>query len=157
MSTSEFLELFTTLIFLIVAIRLIQIDLKVRRLPNLIVLPTTLCILILLVIKQYLLNDLGSLLPMLTFPLLIATAFFIIFLFYPSGLGMGDIKVILLIGITLCPIDISLFFFSLSISFVSGSIFALISRALGRTDKEFAFGPFLLLPPMAILSLQALL
>lgn len=154
MTVLEFLELLTIVIFFTVSTKLIQIDLRIRRLPNSIVLPTTLVILGTLVISQYLRKDLGGLLQILSLPLLVTTVFFTASLFYPRGLGMGDIKVILLIGITLSPYSYSLFFFSLCASFIGGSIFALVARIRGKDDQEFAFGPFLLLPAMTILPLQ---
>lgn len=154
MTVSEFLEFFSVIIFLTVSIRLIQIDLRVKRLPNLIVLPALLVITFLLVISQYLREDLGGLFQMFSLPLLVTFTFFLLSLFYPKGLGMGDIKVVLLIGITLSPFGSSLFFISLCFSFIGGAIFGLFVRIRGGEEQEFAFGPFLLLPAMAILPLQ---
>lgn len=152
----ETLELLITAIFTLSSVVLLIIDLKVRRLPNLIVLPTSILVMILIAIVEYFRGEFSQLKSTFGIPALITLAFLLISLFYPNGLGMGDIKVIFLIGIVLCNIDPMFYFFSLCNSFVGGAIFALASRIIGRKDYEFAFGPFLLLPAVGIALLKVM-
>ena len=156
MSTSEYLDLFVVILFFVVSIKLIQIDLKIKRLPNVIVLPATIFVLVINVVNSWLQGDINSIVGRILPPLLVTGGFFLISIFYPQGLGMGDIKVILFIGVTLIPFEASLYLVSLCVSFVSGALYALLVITRRGESKEFAFGPFLLLPAMAILATSTL-
>jgi leader peptidase (prepilin peptidase)/N-methyltransferase len=156
MSTSEFLNLFVVILFFVLSIKLIQIDLTIKRLPNVIVLPATIFMLTINLVNSWIQGDINSIVGRIVLPLLVTAGFFIISIFYPQGLGMGDIKVILFIGVTLIPFESSLYVISLCVSFVSGALYAIFVITRRRESKEFAFGPFLLIPAMAILAIATL-
>lgn len=146
MIIQDLLEISILLSFLLVAIYLTAVDIKEKRIPNKVILPLIIYILIATISIQILDNELRWLIAGLGIPLLVFLCFFGIYCIYPKGLGMGDIKAMFLIGLVLCQENPALFFYSLTCSFLLGSVFALIFRISGNKTQEFAFGPFLFIP-----------
>lgn len=150
MLESETLELLILIIFTLSSVLLTTIDIKNKRLPNLIVLPTIIIILVIITINQSLNESYSDWISVLGIPSLVTILWLLISAIYPNGLGMGDIKVIFLIGIVLCRLEPVFFFFSLCISFITGAIFASLALTITKRNSEFAFGPFLLIPAVGI-------
>lgn len=157
MSIQEILELSILISFSYFSVQLSLIDFRTKRIPNSIILPLIASILSALVVIQLLRGDLGWLMVNLGIPALVFTAFFAIYLLYPKGLGMGDIKALFLIGLVLCQTNPINYFYSISLSFILGSLFVLTSSSLGKKTSEFPFGPLLLLPAVGFAILQSLI
>lgn len=152
---TQFIEYFTVFSFISTATYLVAVDLRTRRLPNSVVVPMIALLLVANFVIELVGDELGRLFVSIGIPLVVSAMFFFTHLIYPAGLGMGDIKVILLIGLVLAQENPAWFFTSVGLSFLGGAIFALGSRVWGRVEREFAFGPFLLLPAI-VLSLLSL-
>lgn len=152
------LEILNFLNFAIFTIWLSVIDLREKRLPNRLMYPAITIALGLAVLDILLNGTLGEIksrfLPGLSLTLL----FFLIFAIYPKGIGMGDVKGILLLGITLSGNDGAVLLFSVMASFILAGFVILILRLLLRQKfTEIPFGPFLFFPALAILAAQLLL
>lgn len=146
MPLSQALELCILLVFLPSSLYLSWIDFKSRRLPNSVMLPVTVFILFATLVRQIADGDFGWLVINLGIPILVFLAFLGIYFVYPKGLGMGDLKAILLIGFILCRENPAIYFYSVGASFLLGAVFVIFSRLIGIKESEFPFGPFLLLP-----------
>lgn len=150
MTLLQVLELVILLVFVTSSLYLSWVDLITRRLPNYIMLPTSLTICIVTLVRQLLIGEPGWLIINFGIPVLVFIAFLGIYSVYPKGLGMGDLKAILLIGLVLCRENPGIYFYSVGSSFILGSGFVLFSRIFGTKRTEFPFGPFLLLPAAAL-------
>ena len=129
---------------------LIVEDVRHRRLPNRFVLPLLITTTTLSLVNSMQNSDAPSIFNSLGIPFFVFTIFFLFSLFYPQGLGMGDIKVILLIGLVLSEESPAIFYLSLSASFIAGAFYALLSKAHKNRESEIPFGPFLLIPAVAL-------
>lgn len=152
MLATKALETGMAVVFSLPAIYLSYWDIKTRRLPNKVILPTLGIVFFLLVIKFSINLNLVGLILSVLIPLLVAALFLVAYYFYPNGLGMGDIKAILLVGLVTCHIDPSLFLFILMTAFVSSSVYGIfVQFGLKKREFKIPFGPFLFVP--AIISL----
>ncbi len=72
---------------------------------------------------------------------------------FPSGMGFGDVKLALLIGLSLAAIRLAFFPIGLFLAFLAGSIFGLGSMAIGKATRKskIPFGPFLSIGALATL------
>lgn len=152
------LDILNFLNFAIFTIWLSVIDLREKRLPNRLMYPV-ITISLGLAVLDILLNGTLSefksrFLPGLSLTLL----FFLIFAIYPKGIGMGDVKGILLLGITLSGNDGAVLLFSVMASFIlAGFVILILRLLLRRKFAEIPFGPFLFFPGLAILAAQLFL
>jgi leader peptidase (prepilin peptidase) / N-methyltransferase len=126
---------------------LAAIDLDRRLLPDSIVLPTLVVVLVLQIAfypehtLEWVLAALGA-----------ALFFFIPMLIYPAGMGMGDVKLAALLGAALGKSVAA----AIAIGLLAGAAFALLVLAregLGARKKTVAFGPFLALGGLVVLFL----
>lgn len=147
---SQILNLINILIFSASAIYLIVVDIKRKILPNKVVYPLLILTTFISIIISFINKNISQLLNQLGIPILVFIGFVLIYFIYPSGFGMGDIKVILLIGIVLSRINYNAFIISLAISFGLGLLYSMWLLITKSTKKEFVFGPFLLIPAVVI-------
>jgi leader peptidase (prepilin peptidase)/N-methyltransferase len=123
------------------------IDIAERRLPNRIVLPSAVAVLLAQIALapdralEWTLAALGAALVLLVLQLL-----------YPAGLGMGDVKLALLLGAALGTAVISALLFG----FLAAAVFALVLIArygLVVRRRTIPLGPFLALGGIAVMLL----
>ena len=126
---------------------LTAIDLDRRLLPDAIVLPT-LAIVLILQIAFYPDHALEWVLAALA----AALFFFVPFLIYPAGMGMGDVKLAALLGAALGKSVAA----AIAVGLLAGGAFALLVIAregVGARKKAIPFGPFLALGGLVVLFL----
>jgi leader peptidase (prepilin peptidase) / N-methyltransferase len=127
---------------------LAAIDITERRLPNRIVLPTTAVVLTAQLVlwpdraPEWILAAIGGALLLLV-PLLV----------YPQGVGMGDVKLMLLLGAALGSAVLTAILVG---SLAAGAYAAVVLIRGGRDARgtAFAFGPFLVFGALIALLLQ---
>jgi leader peptidase (prepilin peptidase)/N-methyltransferase len=118
------------------------VDLRERRVPNRIVLPAAAIVLAL--------HTAGD--PSLEWVLAALAAFAFLLvpaLVYPAGLGMGDVKLMLLLGAMLGESVLV----ALLVATVAAAIPSLVLILLGRRGTTFAFAPYLALGGLVALPL----
>ena len=126
---------------------LTAIDLDRRLLPDAIVLPT-LAVVLVLQIAFYPDHALEWVLAALA----AALFFFVPFLIYPAGMGMGDVKLAALLGAALGKSVAA----AIAVGLLAGGAFALLVIAregVGARKKAIPFGPFLALGGLVVLFL----
>jgi leader peptidase (prepilin peptidase)/N-methyltransferase len=131
-------------IFAAALVLLTAIDLDRRLLPDVIVLPALVVVLILQIAfypqhtLEWVLAALGA-----------ALFFFIPIIVYPAGMGMGDVKLAALLGAALGKSVAA----AIAVGLLAGGVFALVVLAregLGARRKAIPFGPFLALGALLV-------
>ncbi|MBN1298821.1 MAG: prepilin peptidase [Actinobacteria bacterium] len=139
-SFAGILNIFSGIIFVSVVIVVSFIDWEFMIIPNIIVLPFTLAGLILSLTRILLVNPSAWWTPFV----FSAGAFIfmlIIHIIYPRGMGMGDVKLSLMLGAFLVKNVIVGLFMGFLIGSIAGIIFMIFKK---KTLKQFIpFGPFL--------------
>ena len=135
---------------------LLIIDSITQRLPNKITYPaiaTTLTLIFLRALTSWSMDE-------FFWALTKASAFFLIFFFLylitRGGIGAGDAKLALLIGLSLSPFPARYLALSLIISFVLSALYSivkLVQREVSLQSK-IAFGPFLIVAPWICIFLR---
>lgn len=116
------------------------IDWEFMIIPNIIVLPFTLVGLVLATLSIALVNPSKWWLP-LAFSAGSFAFMLILHLIYPKGMGMGDVKLALMLGAFLVKNVIAGLFFGFLIGSVAGIIFIIFKK---KTLKQYIpFGPFI--------------
>lgn len=136
------------------------IDLRLLRIPDLVTFPT-LAVSLVLVLAVSVLHDVpeaatGALVGMATYFVLL----FVPHLVYPRGMGFGDVKLALVMGLYLGwlgwtdahPVGgpIQLVLYGLMLGCTLGVVFGLLSRVVTRRGGEFPFGPALALACLVV-------
>lgn len=134
------------LVFAAASTVLTLVDLAEKRLPNVVVFPTFGVVAVLLVPATWAGGT--------WWPLLWATAgaagmfavYFLLALISPSSMGMGDVKLALVIGLLLGWFGLSAWLVGLLAAFVVGGVLALVALALRRVTLRgsIPFGPSML-------------
>lgn len=146
------LEVFNLLNFFIFSFLMSRFDLREKRLPNLLMYPAILIALVISLIRGLLAESTTGILMYLVQVFLITSFFLAISLISSRMFGMGDVKAILFLGLSLSPFDVRVFIGSIALSFFSASIFIIFARlVLSQRFKEFPFGPFLFAPGSLLL------
>jgi len=126
---------------------LTAIDLDRRLLPDAIVLPTLAVVLVLQIVFYP-----DHALEWVLAALAAALFFFVPFLIYPAGMGMGDVKLAALLGAALGKSVAA----AIAVGLFAGGAFALLVIAregVGARKKAIPFGPFLAFGGLVILFL----
>lgn len=144
------LSFINSILFILVSVLLIREDYRNHRLPNRYVVPLLVSTLTISIVDSVQEKSPTSLFISVGIPCFVFAIFFAVSLIFPAGLGMGDVKVILLIGLILSGKTPTLFYISLSVSFIAGFFYALSSKISRRQNGEIPFGPFLLIPAIAL-------
>jgi leader peptidase (prepilin peptidase)/N-methyltransferase len=130
-----------------VSVALALIDLDVRRLPNVIVLPSLVVAAALMTLEGILSGDYSALIRAgIAMGALFAFYFLLAFL-YPGGMGFGDVKLAALLGLYLGWLGWGNLIVGTFAAFLLGGLFAvgiMIFRKAGR-KTAIPFGPWMLL------------
>jgi len=129
---------------------LVVIDFETHLLPNIIVWPSVWCSLVLLAVFSYLIVDDYKFANALAGALIYSGFLFVSFLLYPKGMGLGDVKLALLLGAYIGWLEPNIsevlinVLYALLISTASGGFLGLAyNYIMKRGRAEIPFGPFL--------------
>ncbi|MEV0601291.1 A24 family peptidase [Streptomyces sp. NPDC050315] len=140
-------ELAVWLLLAPVAVLLATVDAAVHRLPDVLTLPAAGAAAALLGAAALLPGHRGSWTGALLGGLALAAAYFVLFLIRPDGLGFGDVKLALTLGIALGWYGWAVLFLGAFAGFVLGSVYGIGLVLARRADRKSAmpFGPFMVL------------
>lgn len=136
---------------------LIAVDLAVFRLPDAIVWPTTAAVLLMLLLAALVTGEWGRLGTAAIAMLTVGAGYFVLAWISPTSLGLGDVKLSLVLGLTLGWFGWQAVFFGTLGGFIALAVVALVLMALRRTSlaSDLAFGPWMIVGAAAGLALTA--
>lgn len=125
---------------------LIVIDARTHRLPNRIVLPTLLGVLLMVLIDAATGSGTRTLIRALLGALILGGFYAVLRLLSPAGMGGGDVKLALVIGLVLGWHGWQALVVGAASAFVLGALYALVLISLRRADgsTRIAFGPWMI-------------
>ncbi|MEV8415472.1 A24 family peptidase [Streptomyces niveus] len=140
------------------AVLLALVDRNVHRLPDQLTLPLAAASAALLGIAALLPNAGGSWPTALLGGLALGACYFVLFLINPNGMGFGDVKLALSLGVVLGWYGWLLLFVGAFAGFLFGSLYGLGLMALRRANRKSAipFGPFMIAGALVGVALGAL-
>jgi leader peptidase (prepilin peptidase) / N-methyltransferase len=139
------LEGLVAALFATVLVALALVDLEERRIPNVIVLPATAIVLVLQIVREP-----GKTIEWIVAALAAAAFFLLPMVVYRGGVGMGDVKLALLLGVALgSVVPIALMIGMLS-ALVPASVL-LVRHGQAARKMELPFGSYLALGGVAAL------
>ncbi|WP_328670012.1 A24 family peptidase [Streptomyces sp. NBC_00322] len=140
------------------AVLLALVDRAVHRLPDQLTLPLAVAAAALLGLAALLPGDGGSWPTALFGGLVLGAAYFVLFLIHPNGMGFGDVKLALSLGVVLGWYGWAILFAGAFAGFLLGSLYGLGLMALRRASRKTAipFGPFMTVGALAGVLLGAL-
>lgn len=133
------------------AVLLALVDRTVHRLPDGLTLPLAAGAAVLLGLAELLPGDGGSWPSALLGGLVLGAAYFMLFLIHPNGMGFGDVKLALSLGVVLGWYGWTVLFAGAFAGFLLGSLYGLGLMALRRASRKTAipFGPFMIVGALA--------
>lgn len=140
------------------AVLLALVDRNVHRLPDHLTLPLAAASAALLGIAALLPDAGGSWPTALLGGLALGACYFVLFLINPNGMGFGDVKLALSLGVVLGWYGWLLLFVGAFAGFLFGSLYGLGLMALRRANRKSAipFGPFMIAGALVGVALGAL-
>lgn len=143
-------DLLTLTLLAVVAIPVVIIDVRCRRIPDAIVLPA--------VVVAFLLRALGGAAwPVLLVWAAVAGAMLLLpAVIRPDGMGMGDVKLAMLLGVCLGALACAAVLVALVVGSVGGAAWAMLNGTPLR-EATIPFGPFLVAAALALALPVALL
>lgn len=134
---------------------LIAVDLAVFRLPDAIVWPTTGAVLAMLLVAAIATGEWARFGTALLAMLIVGVGYFVLAWISPTSLGLGDVKLSLVLGLTLGWFGWQAVFFGILGGFIALAIVAVALIALRRTSirSDLAFGPWMIAGAAAGLAL----
>ncbi|MGW9629482.1 prepilin peptidase [Agromyces sp. NPDC055520] len=134
------------LVFAACATVLSIVDLVEKRLPNAVVFPTLYAVAALLVPATWAAGDWMRLIWALAGAFAMFAVYFVLALISPSSMGMGDVKLALVIGLLLGWFGLSAWLVGLLAAFVVGGVVAIVALVLRRVTLRgsIPFGPSML-------------
>jgi leader peptidase (prepilin peptidase)/N-methyltransferase len=134
------------LYFCTISITLTLIDIDTHRLPNAIVLPSYIVVGALLALASLLTGDWWALVWALVGGAILFTAYFVMLMIYPQGMGFGDVKLSGVIGLILGWIGLGSLAVGGFAAFLLGGLFGVILLLTRRADRKsgIPFGPWML-------------
>ncbi|MFD4696358.1 prepilin peptidase [Streptomyces niveus] len=140
------------------AVLLALVDRNVHRLPDHLTLPLAAASAALLGIATLLPDAGGSWRTALLGGLALGACYFVLFLINPNGMGFGDVKLALSLGVVLGWYGWLLLFVGAFAGFLFGSLYGLGLMALRRANRKSAipFGPFMIAGALVGVALGAL-
>jgi leader peptidase (prepilin peptidase)/N-methyltransferase len=126
-------------VFCPVLVLLAAIDLKHRLLPNVVVIPAALLVAMIVAAA-----DPGGFLEHLEAGLALFGFLFVFAAFFPAGLGMGDAKVGLLIGLALGSRTLAAMLATSAVAFLA-AVSIIARQGLSARKQSIPFGPYLAL------------
>ncbi|GGW48504.1 prepilin peptidase [Streptomyces xantholiticus] len=139
-------ELVVWLVLAPFAVLLALVDVSVRRLPDHLTLPLAAGALTLLGAAAVAPGAAGSWTTALLGGPVLGAAYFVLFLIRPDGMGFGDVKLALALGVVLGWYGWAVLFAGAFAGFLLGSVYGLGLIALRRAGRRSAipFGPFMM-------------
>lgn len=130
---------------LVIAVWLSVIDLRSHLLPNRIVYPSILLAILLLATASGTAADLGSLLRTIFAALALGGGYLVLRLIYPAGMGLGDVKLAVVLGAYLGYLSWGHLFYATVLTFLLGGLtgVVLILSRKGSAKSAIPFGPFM--------------
>ncbi|MDR8018850.1 A24 family peptidase [Nesterenkonia aerolata] len=128
------------------AAALAVVDLREHRLPNRIVYPWTLASVLLLLVVAASGDEIGSWVRALLAGVVWSSCFLVVKLIHPPSIGMGDVKLVLGLGLWTGFLGWGAVLAAVMLSFLLGgvvSVMLVLTRRAGRRTR-IPFGPFLL-------------
>jgi len=133
-----------------VAVALGVVDWRTRLLPNAIIHPTAVGLLVLVVAGALVTQDLAALERSVLAALVGSAFFFVAFWIYPRGLGFGDVRLAGVLGLALGWVGWGTFLVGIYAGFLLGGVVGgLLALARIVDRKGYPFGPFMLLGALA--------
>ena len=134
------------LVFAAASTVLTLVDLAEKRLPNAVIFPTLAAVAVLLVPATWATGDWISLLWAAAGAAAMFAVYFMLALISPSSMGMGDVKLALVIGLLLGWFGLNAWLIGLLAAFIVGGVIALAALALRRVTLRgsIPFGPSML-------------
>ncbi|MEV4332306.1 A24 family peptidase [Streptomyces sp. NPDC049597] len=128
------------------AVLLALVDRRVHRLPDQLTLALAAASAALLGLAELLPHDGGSWPTALLGGLALGAVYFLLFLVNPNGMGFGDVKLALSLGVVLGWYGWVVLFLGAFAGFLLGSLYGLTLMLLGRAGRRTAipFGPFMI-------------
>jgi leader peptidase (prepilin peptidase) / N-methyltransferase len=129
-----------------IGVALAMIDLDVKRLPNVIVLPSYVVALALLGIAALVEAEADDLIHALIGMAALYAFYFVLALVYPAGMGFGDVKLAGVLGLYLAWLGWAELISGAFLGFLFGGVVGIglmIARRAGR-KSQIPFGPFML-------------
>src|SRR5690554_2496055 len=144
---STLLTLAAFLYLAFISIALTLMDLDTHKLPNKIVLPAYIVGGVLLTAASLLAADYDSLIRAAIGMAAMFTAYFLMALVYPGGMGFGDVKLAGALGLFLAWLGWGQLLVGAFATFVLGGVFSIILLALRRVGRKsgIPFGPWMLM------------
>jgi leader peptidase (prepilin peptidase)/N-methyltransferase len=141
------IEIIAFLYLAAVTITLALIDVDTHTLPNAIVYPSYLVAGVLIGAASLLHGDLPALLRALIGAAILGTVYFALAFAYPGGMGLGDVKLALLLGFFLAWLGWEVFIVGSIAAFVLGGLFGVALMIVRRAGRKtaIAFGPWMLI------------
>lgn len=142
---------------LAITVPLSIIDLRSHLLPNRIVYPSALIGLLLLAAASLLRGDPGTALRTLLGGLLLGAGYLLLRLLHPAGMGLGDVKLAVVLGFYLAYLSWPHLFYGTVLTFLLGGLagLGLLLSRRGSLDSAIPFGPFMLAGTLLALLLPA--
>lgn len=136
---------------------LIAVDLAVFRLPDAIVWPTTALVLGMLLVAAIITGEWVRFGTALLAMLVVGAGYFVLAFISPSSLGLGDVKLSLVLGLTLGWFGWQAVFFGILGGFITLAVVALALMMLRRASitSDLAFGPWMIVGAAAGLAVAA--
>jgi leader peptidase (prepilin peptidase)/N-methyltransferase len=134
-----------------VGVALAMIDLDVKRLPNVIVLPSYIVALVLLTGAALVQGELSPLLGAVLGMAALFALYFLLALVYPAGMGLGDVKLAGVLGLYLGWLGWAEVVTGAFLGFFFGGLVGMalmVGRRAGR-KSQIPFGPFMLVGALA--------
>ncbi|MGW4029919.1 prepilin peptidase [Streptomyces sp. NPDC004838] len=140
-----------------VAVLLALVDLRVHRLPDQLTLTLAAASAVLLGAVSPLPGTAGSWPTALLGGLALGGAYLVLFLIHPNGLGFGDVKLALSLGVVLGWYGWTVLLAGAFAGFLLGSLYGAWLMAIGRAGRKTAipFGPFMIIGALVGLLLGA--
>lgn len=129
----------------VVGVALASIDLDVHRLPDVLVLPSVPAVLVLLLVPSAVSGQWGALGRAALAGVVLFAGYFVLMIVSPGGggLGFGDVKLALVLGVLLGWVGWGPVIVSVMAAFVLGGLVSVVLLALRRVSRQssIAFGP----------------
>lgn len=132
--------------FLLVAVRLSVVDIRSHLLPNRIIFPACAAAGPVLVLACLLAGDPGAAVRTVLAALALGAFYLGLRLLHPAGMGLGDVKLALLLGLYLGFLGWGHLLYGTVAAFLLGGIWGvgLIMTRRGNAKTQIPFGPFML-------------
>ncbi|HWL01223.1 MAG TPA: A24 family peptidase [Microbacteriaceae bacterium] len=143
---AEILQLVAAGVLAAASIALAVIDIRTKRLPDRIVLPTLVVLAVLLAASAAVSGDLSSILRALAGAAVLFLLYLLISIASGGGMGFGDVKLAAVLGLATAWVGWDALVVGTAAAFVLGGLFGLVLLLLRRTDRRSAvpFGPWML-------------